>query len=111
MGLLDAVRETLKKRKSTLADKEYKCPNCGTKVKLDMERCPQCGIRIKSMFRKKCPKCGEMCELDAKVCPKCGYNFEAEINLAKKTVWRCPRCGYEMETLYTQCPSCGIRLM
>ena len=111
MGLLDAVREALKKKRSTLADKEHKCPSCGTKVTLDMERCPKCGVRIRSMFRKRCPKCGELCELDAKVCPKCGYNFEAEINRARKTVWRCPRCGYEMDALFTQCPACGVRLM
>lgn len=111
MGLLDAIGEALSRKKTTLADKDYKCPSCGAKVTLNMERCPSCGVRIKSMFRKKCPKCSELCELDAKVCPKCGHDFEAELARAKKRVWRCPICGYEMETLYTRCPVCNTRFM
>jgi len=111
MGLLDALREGLGRKRSTLADKDFKCPSCGAKVTLDMERCPSCGVRIKSMFRKKCPKCGELNELDAKKCVNGDYDFEAEVARAKKQVWRCPICSYEMDTLYTKCPVCGTRFM
>jgi len=87
------------------------CPNCGEKVDLGMERCPKCGVRIKSMFRRKCPKCGTPNELDIKRCTKCRYDFEAELERAKKTYHVCPICGYKMDSLLTQCPACNTRFM
>ena len=87
------------------------CPNCGEKVNLSMERCPKCGVRIKSMFRRRCPKCGALNELDIKKCTKCGYDFEAELERAKKTYYVCPICGYKMEAMLTQCPACNTRFM
>lgn len=87
------------------------CPNCGERVNLSMERCPKCGVRIKSMFRRKCPKCGALNELDVKACTQCGYDFEAELERAKKTYYVCPICGYKMEAMLTQCPACNTRFM
>jgi hypothetical protein len=110
MGLFDVIAGALGgKGKKTLASKDFKCPNCGAKVTLDMERCYKCGVRIKSMFRKKCPKCKELNELDAKVCGNCNYDFEAEVRAARKTQYRCPRCGYKMGVYMMKCPVCGVR--
>lgn len=88
-----------------------KCPNCGEKVHLNMERCPKCGVRIKSMFRRKCPRCGTLNELDIKKCVKCFYDFQAEVERAKKTYYVCPICGYKMEAMLTACPACNRRFM
>ncbi len=107
MGFLDILFG--KKKKKTLASKDFKCPNCGKTVKLDWERCHNCGVRIKSMFRKKCPKCKAMNELNAKICKECNYDFEAEIRAAKKLQYRCPRCGYKMNCYMSKCPVCGVR--
>ena len=76
-----------------------------------MERCPKCGVRIKSMFRRKCPQMRHPNELDIKMCTNCHYDFEAELERAKKTFYVCPICGYKMEALLTQCPACNTRFM
>ncbi len=107
MGLLDGLFG--RKKKKTLASKDFKCPNCGKTVELKWERCKSCGTRIKSMFRKKCPKCKGMNELDAKICKECNYDFEAEVRAAKKMQYRCPRCGYKMDCYMSKCPVCGVR--
>lgn len=112
MGLLDLFRGALKGSKSTSSKgQSQKCPNCGETVNLSMERCPKCGVRIKSMFRRRCPRCGTLNDLDVKKCSKCFYNFEAEIERAKKTYYVCPICGYRMDTMLTQCPACNTRFM
>jgi DNA-directed RNA polymerase subunit RPC12/RpoP len=87
------------------------CPNCGEKVNLSMERCPKCGVRIKSMFRRRCPHCSALNELDIRKCSACGYDFEAELERAKKTYYVCPICGHRMEAMLTQCPACNTRFM
>ena len=107
MGVFDLLKKAFKK--NPFAGVVRKCPNCETKVTLDMERCPKCGVHIKAMFRKKCPNCTTANELDAIECTKCGYNFEEEYARAKKTVYRCPICGYKSEAFLTRCPACGTR--
>ena len=110
MGLLDLFKG-MGKKQSAMKGQKQNCPNCGEPVNLSMERCPKCGVRIKSMFRRKCPKCNTLVELDAKECPKCGYDFEAELERAKRTYYRCPICGYKMDAMYTRCPACSTRFM
>lgn len=110
MGIVDVLAGALGgKEKKTLASKDFKCPNCGARVTLDMERCHKCGVRIKSMFRKKCPRCKALNELDAGICVECGYDFESEVRAAKKTQYVCPRCGYKMDVYMMKCPVCGVR--
>lgn len=101
------------KKREFQKGKDLKCPSCGAKVTLDMERCPSCGVRIKSMFKRKCPnpKCLHLNDLDAKKCEKCGYNFMAELERAKRTYFVCPICGYKTEAYLTQCPACGTRFV
>lgn len=112
MGLGDLLKGMIKGRKpSGRKGQRQTCPNCGETVNLSMERCPKCGVRIKSMFRRKCPKCNALNELDSKKCVKCMFNFEAEIERAKRTYYVCPICGYKMEAMYTACPACGRRFM
>jgi predicted RNA-binding Zn-ribbon protein involved in translation (DUF1610 family) len=87
------------------------CPNCGEAITLEMERCPKCGVRIKSMFRRKCPKCGALNELDIKKCSKCFYDFEAELQMLKKTYFVCPFCGYKSDAFMTECYACGAKFV
>ena len=110
MGLLDVFGKMVKGRKRPSGEKQ-KCPNCGEPITLDMERCPKCAVRIKSMFRRKCPKCGTLNDLDVKKCKKCRYDFEAELERAKKTYYICPRCGYKHDVFLTRCPVCRTRFM
>ncbi len=110
MGLLDILGKVLKGGKRPVGEAQ-KCPNCGEPITLDMERCPKCGVRIKSMFRRKCPRCGTLNELDVKKCVKCFYDFEAELERAKKTYYVCPICGYRSRTFLTRCPACGTRFI
>jgi hypothetical protein len=102
MGLFDFLKEKKKK----VGDK---CPNCGEKINLKMERCQKCGVRIKSMFRMRCPHCETLNEIDAKKCGKCFFDFEAEFERANKTFYICPICGYKMDTAYTRCPACNTK--
>lgn len=112
MGLFDLFKGAIKGGKGgKLKGQVQKCPNCGETVTLDMERCSKCGVRIKSMFRRKCPKCGTLNELDSKKCSSCKYDFEAEIERAKKSYYICPICGYRSEAFLTSCPACGTRFM
>ncbi len=111
MGLADVLKGILGKRPSGRKGQVQSCPNCGETVNLSMERCPKCGVRIKSMFRRKCPKCKTLNELDIRECIRCGYDFEAELERAKKTFYVCPICRYRMETMLTRCPACGTRFM
>ena len=113
MGLGDLFKNALKGAPPTSGGKgqSQKCPSCNETINLSMERCPKCGVRIKSMFRRKCPKCQTLNELDIKVCTNCRFNFEAELERAKKTFYVCPICGYRMDALLTQCPACSTRFM
>jgi len=113
MGIGEVLGNMLKGGGTTSSHKGQvqECPSCGEKVNLSMERCPKCGVRIKSMFRRRCPKCGALNELDIKKCAKCGYDFEAELERAKKTYYVCPICGFKMESMMTQCPACNTRFM
>jgi anaerobic ribonucleoside-triphosphate reductase len=112
MGIFDLVKKVLKgSGGSTRKGPDQKCPNCGEIVNLSMERCPKCGVRIKSMFRRKCPKCKTLNDLDVKKCTKCRYNFEAELERAKRTYYVCPICRYKMEAMLTRCPACNTRFM
>ena len=108
MGIGDFLGEVFHTKKK---GEKHKCPNCCAEITLDMERCPKCGVRIKSMFRRKCPKCGTLNELDIKKCIKCGYDFEAEMEQAKKTYYICPICGYKSSSFLTQCPACGTKFV
>ena len=112
MGLLDLLKGAIKGRKpSSHKGQAQKCPNCGETENLSMERCPKYGVRIKSMFRRKCPRCSTLNDLDVQKCGKCFYNFEAELERAKKTYYVCPICGYKMDTMLTRCPACNTRFM
>jgi rubrerythrin len=111
MGILSNMKKLFSGGKSSTKGQNQVCPNCGEKINLNMERCPKCGVRIKSMFRRRCPRCGALNELDAKKCSKCFYDFEAELERAKKTFYVCPICGYKMDALLTQCPACSTRFM
>lgn len=110
MGIADILKGVFGGRKRLRGQKQ-KCPNCGTDVTLDMERCPKCGVRIKSMFRRKCPKCATLNELDIKKCIKCGYDFEAQLERAKKSYYVCPICRYKSRSFVTRCPACGTRFL
>jgi anaerobic ribonucleoside-triphosphate reductase len=113
MGFGDLLKGVMKGDKSSSGGKNQKqnCPNCNETINLSMERCPKCGVRIKSMFRRRCPKCQTMNELDIRICTNCRFDFEAELERAKKTFYVCPICGYKMEALLTQCPACSTRFM
>lgn len=112
MGIADILKGIITgKRPSGRKGQMQKCPNCGESVNLSMERCPKCGVRIKSMFRRRCPKCKTLNELDIKECIKCRYDFEAELERAKKTYYVCPICRFKMEAMLTRCPACGTRFM
>ena len=113
MGIGDILKHALSGGPQSPGGKgqKQKCPNCAENINLGMERCPKCGVRIKSMFRRKCPKCGTLNELDIRICSSCRYDFEAELERAKKTFYICPICGYKMEALLTQCPACSTRFM
>ncbi|MBU0532502.1 hypothetical protein KKB44_03340 [Candidatus Micrarchaeota archaeon] len=111
MGLGDFLSGLFKGSKPVSKGPPRKCPSCSETVNLSMERCPKCGVRIKSMFRRKCPKCNTLNELDIQRCRQCRYDFEAELQRAKKTYYVCPRCGYKMDTMYTRCPACNVRLV
>lgn len=112
MGIGDVFKNIIKGSKEPAGKKQAQsCPSCGEKVNLSMERCPKCGVRIKSMFRRRCPKCETLIELDNKKCTKCFYDFEAELERAKKTYYVCPICGYKMEAILTRCPACNTRFM
>jgi anaerobic ribonucleoside-triphosphate reductase len=111
MGIGDLVKNMMNPSRSGGKGQNQKCPNCSEAINLSMERCPKCGVRIKSMFRRKCPRCGTLNELDIKMCTKCRFEFEAELERAKKTFYVCPICGYKMDALLTQCPACNARFM
>lgn len=111
MGLFDLFKKAIRGGGPAKKGQVQKCPSCGETVTLDMERCPKCGVRIKSMFRRKCPKCETLNELDNKVCSNCGYNFEAELERAKKTYYICPICRFKSEAYLTRCPACGTRFV
>jgi anaerobic ribonucleoside-triphosphate reductase len=113
MGIFDIFRKAIAGESGDSGYKgpRQKCPNCNESVTLGMERCPKCGVRIKSMFRRKCPQCSTLNELDAKRCSNCKYDFEAELERAKKSYYICPICGYRSEALLTHCPACKTRFM
>lgn len=112
MGIADLIKGMMKGKKgSSRKGQKQACPNCGETVNLSMERCPKCGVRIKSMFRRKCPQCKTLVDLDEKRCTKCKYNFEAELERAKKTYYVCPICRFKMEAMLTRCPACNTRFM
>lgn len=112
MGLSELIGNALRgKGGGERKGQAQPCPNCGETLNLSMERCPKCGVRVKSMFRRKCPKCGALNEIDAKRCESCGYEYEAELERAKKTFYVCPICNFKMDSVLTACPSCGTRFM
>ena len=111
MGLLEIVGNMIKRPPDAGKAQSQKCPNCGETVNLAMERCPKCGVRIKSMFRRKCPRCGTLSELGIRKCGNCFYDYEAELEMAKKTYYVCPICGYRMSAYLTQCPACNRRFV
>ncbi|MCM1109451.1 MAG: zinc ribbon domain-containing protein [Clostridium sp.] len=47
-----------------------RCPDCGHKVKADMELCPECGRHIAG-HTVLCPGCGQLVSVRRKVCPHC----------------------------------------
>ena len=110
MGLIDFIKTMLRGTVSGKGD-WYKCPSCGEQINLGMERCPKCAVHVSSMFRRKCPKCQTLNELSNKRCSNCGYDFEAELERAKKTFFQCPICGYKNEAYLTRCPVCNTRFI
>lgn len=112
MGVLELIQNALKGRGSdTRKGPSQKCPSCGEKVTLDMERCPKCGVRIKSMFRRQCPQCQTLNSLDEKRCTNCKYDFEAELERAQRTYYVCPICSFKSEAFLTRCPACNTRFV
>ena len=112
MGLLEIIKNAFKGSGNELRKgPAQKCPSCGETILLNMERCTKCGIRIKSMFRRKCPKCQTLNDLDEKRCTKCKYDFEAELEAAKRTYFVCPICNYKSEAFLTSCPACNTRFV
>ncbi|VVB59039.1 Double zinc ribbon [Candidatus Anstonella stagnisolia] len=109
MGLLDLVRDALKKR--PLAGIKEKCPKCGTQIDLGMEKCPKCGTYVDLMFSMKCPQCKTQNKLDAKRCVKCGHDFEVQVASSGKQVYVCPICGYKADYFMLSCPSCGVKFV
>lgn len=57
--------------------KRYHCPDCGHKVKADMESCPECGRKIAGHTRV-CPSCGELVSAKRKVCHVCHARMDEE---------------------------------
>ena len=112
MGLGEIIKVMFKgKPVQVNKGQKQKCPSCGEALTLDMERCPKCGVHVKSMFRRKCPKCKTLNELDNKRCSQCAYDFEGELEGAKRDVYSCPICGYRSDAYLTRCPVCNTRFM
>lgn len=49
---------------------KLKCPDCGRRVKADMEACPECGRKIAGATAL-CPSCGGLVSNRRRVCPAC----------------------------------------
>ncbi len=49
---------------------KLKCPDCGRRVKADMDVCPGCGRKIAGATAL-CPSCGQLVSVRRRVCPAC----------------------------------------
>ncbi|MDE7379399.1 MAG: zinc ribbon domain-containing protein [Paraprevotella sp.] len=54
---------------------KLKCPDCGRRVKADMDACPACGRKIAGATTL-CPSCGQLVSDRRRVCPACHVRME-----------------------------------
>ena len=91
------------------------CPHCGCILAEKERRCPSCGSKVSSSnaaalsSARKCPRCGRIMDAGEHLCPVC-ENKASSNQVNRSSVAReCPSCGCTLNVGESRCPSCGNR--
>ena len=86
-----------------LYEREFQCPECGSRLSDEDLFCSQCGVVFSPDFHDdlfQCPECGRVVLEEEGVC-ECGVLLVGEGNMV------CPECGAEMPETALECSVCG----
>lgn len=78
LGIIKYVQNNGRDQSRNIYLGDYKCPNCGNRVKQGAEYCSMCGSKITVPQRKYCRQCGRQVSASSAFCPHCGNQINKD---------------------------------